>query len=77
MGFTVKKEKGASRRCPERPLEEHAPLGMRPTKIRKTGKFHFQSFHPFLGTHMAIFGHLIPPPLERNSYVKGELNARK
>ena len=41
MGFTVKKrvlrrvlrkgsEKGVSRRCPERPLREYDPLGVRP-----------------------------------------------
>ena len=40
VGFTMKRvlrrvlrrgsEKGFSRRCPERPLEEYAPLGVRP-----------------------------------------------
>ena len=32
MGFAVRKgsEKGASRRCLERPLEEYDPLGVRP-----------------------------------------------
>ena len=48
MGFTVKKrvlrrllrrvsEKGDSRRCLERPVEEYAPLGVRPI----AGKPHF------------------------------------
>ena len=45
MGFTVKRvlrrvlgrgfEKGVSRRCLERPLEEYAPLGVRPRKVRE------------------------------------------
>ena len=37
MGFTVRKgsEKGVSRRCPERPLEEYARLGVRPNQERK------------------------------------------
>ena len=30
-------EKAVSRRCLERPLEEYAPLGERPTKDRKKG----------------------------------------
>ena len=48
VGFAVKRvlrrvlrrgsEKGVSRRCPERPLEEYAPLGVRPTQGRKPRK---------------------------------------
>ena len=44
MGFTVKKgsekgsEKGVSRRCPERPLVEYAPLGVRPNKEQKAAE---------------------------------------
>ena len=47
MGFTVKRvlrrvlrrgsEKGVSRRCPERPLGEYAPLGVRPINGTRDG----------------------------------------
>ena len=56
MGFTVKKrvlrrvrgsEKAVSRRCPERPLEECAPFGVRPIlhffPIFPAGQFQDQS----------------------------------
>ena len=70
-------EKGVSRMCLERPLEEYAPLGVRPAKAGKRNE-HTSTRSPRNFFMVFLFNALQPVPARRSNFpIRGEGGLQK